>query len=74
MAAVKATVKMEAEIEGEENEIALNYRYLLDGLGAMAGDEAILELTSGDSPCLLRPKVETPETADYLYIIMPIKK
>jgi DNA polymerase-3 subunit beta len=65
------TVKLEAETEGKENEITLNYRYLLDGLGAMETDEVVLELTSADSPCLLRPKAEG---ADYLYIVMPIKK
>lgn len=65
------TVKLEAEIEGETNEITLNYRYLLDGLGAMETEEVALEITSGENPCLLRPKAEA---ADYLYIVMPIKK
>jgi DNA polymerase-3 subunit beta len=65
------TVKLDAEIEGKENEITLNYRYLLDGLGAMESEEISLELTSGESPCLLRPKADG---ADYLYIVMPIKK
>ncbi len=65
------TVKLDAEIEGKENEITLNYRYLLDGLGAMESEEVTLELTSGESPCLLRPKAEG---SDYLYIVMPIKK
>ena len=65
------TVKLDAEIEGKENEITLNYRYLLDGLGAMESEEVFLELTSGESPCLLRPKADG---ADYLYIVMPIKK
>lgn len=65
------TVKLEAEVEGKENEITLNYRYLLDGLGAMESEEVAFELTSADSPCLLRPKVEN---SDYLYIVMPIKK
>jgi DNA polymerase-3 subunit beta len=65
------TVKLEAETEGKENEITLNYRYLLDGLGAMESEEVSLELTSADNPCLLRPKAEK---SDYLYIVMPIKK
>jgi DNA polymerase-3 subunit beta len=65
------TAKLEAEIEGSETETTLNYRYLLDGLGAMEVEEVYLELTNGESPCLLRPKVET---SDYLYIVMPIKK
>jgi DNA polymerase-3 subunit beta len=65
------TVRLEAEIEGEANETTLNYRYLLDGLGAMETEEVVFEITSGESPCLLRPKAEG---ADYLYIVMPIKK
>jgi DNA polymerase-3 subunit beta len=65
------TVRLEAEIEGEANETTLNYRYLLDGLGAMETKEVALEITSGESPCLLRPK---DQGADYLYIVMPIKK
>jgi DNA polymerase-3 subunit beta len=65
------TVKLEADVEGKENEITLNYRYLLDGLGAMESEEVSLELTSADNPCLLRPKAEK---SDYLYIVMPIKK
>lgn len=64
-------VKLDTEIEGEENEITLNYRYLLDGLNVMATDEVFLEIISPDNPCILRPKAESP---DYLYIIMPIKK
>lgn len=65
------TAKLEAEVEGNETETTLNYRYLLDGLGAMEVEEVYLELTNGESPCLLRPKVEN---SDYLYIVMPIKK
>jgi DNA polymerase-3 subunit beta len=65
------TVKLDAELEGGENEITLNYRYLLDGLNAIETDEVFWETSSPDSPCLLRPKAEAP---DYLYIVMPIKK
>lgn len=57
------------KIEGEENEITLNYRYLLDGLQHIDGDEIILEIIDKDTPCLLRPI----DKKDYLYIIMPIK-
>jgi len=64
-------VKLDAELEGDENEITLNYRYLLDGLGAVESDEVFFEVISADSPCLLRPK---GDEVDYLYIIMPIKK
>jgi len=65
------TVNLGVELEGEENAIVLNYKYLLDGLNAIYSDDVILELISGDNPCTLRPK---KEIADYLYIIMPIKR
>ena len=64
------TIKISTETEGEENEIVLNYKYLLEGLNAINTNEVIFELVSGDNPCLIKPKEED----DYLYIIMPIKK
>lgn len=57
-------------IEGEENEILLNYRYLLDGLAALGAEEAVLKIISADSPCLLQAKGKE----GYLYIIMPIRQ
>ena len=57
------------KIEGEKNEITLNYRYLLDGLQHIDGDDVILEIIDKDTPCLLKPI----DQKDYLYIIMPIK-
>lgn len=58
------------QIEGEDNKILLNYRYLLDGLMNLGAEEAVLKLISLDSPCLLTPKGQE----GYLYIIMPIKQ
>lgn len=58
------------QIEGEDNQILLNYRYLLDGLAGLGAEEAILKLNSADSPCLLISK----DGGGYLYIIMPIKQ
>lgn len=58
------------QIEGDDNKILLNYRYLLDGLMNLGAEEAVLKLISIDSPCLLMPK----EQEGYLYIIMPIKQ
>ena len=61
---------MEAEVEGVENSIVLNYRYLLDGLQNINSDTAILEINDGNNPCLLKPE----NNNNYLYIIMPIKQ
>ncbi|MCK4744900.1 DNA polymerase III subunit beta, partial [Candidatus Parcubacteria bacterium] len=57
------------KIEGDKNEITLNYRYLLDGLQHIEGDDVILEIIDKNTPCLLKPI----DQKDYIYIIMPIK-
>ena len=62
--------KITAEITGKNNEIVLNYRYLLDGLQNADAEDIILSLIDGASPCILRRKSQS----DYLYIIMPIKQ
>lgn len=58
------------QIEGEDNHILLNYRYLLDGLMNLVAEEAVLKVISPNSPCVLSSKAG----GGYLYIIMPIKE
>lgn len=58
------------QIIGEDNQILINYRYLLDGLSNLGSEESTLKLISPESPCVLEPK----DKKDYLYIIMPIKQ
>ncbi|HBV58115.1 MAG TPA: DNA polymerase III subunit beta [Candidatus Magasanikbacteria bacterium] len=58
------------QIEGEDNHILLNYRYLLDGLMNLVAEEAVLKVISPNSPCVLSSK----NSSGYLYIIMPIKE
>lgn len=60
---------VEAEVEGEENSILLNHRYLLDGLQHMGG-EVEFAMNSGDAPCMLREKGKE----ESLYIVMPIRQ
>lgn len=59
-----------AQIVGEDNNILINYRYLLDGLTNLEAEEATLRVVSPEAPCLLEPK----NKPGYLYIIMPIKQ
>lgn len=59
-----------AKITGKNNEIVLNYKYLLDGLQNISLEEIVINIIDGSSPCIIKPK----ELADYLYIIMPIKQ
>ena len=61
--------EIDAEIEGEENSILLNHRYVLDGLAQING-EVIFGVNSSDAPCLFRPK----ENNNFLYIVMPIRQ
>lgn len=67
----ETTASLKIDLEGEGNETVLNYKYLLEGLNAIEQEKVILELISGENPCLLQPK---EETSNYLYIIMPIKR
>ncbi len=64
------TSEMLVKVDGEDNGILLNYRYLLDGLSAMGAEEGFLKLITPDSPCVLQPKGRE----DYLYIVMPIRQ
>lgn len=62
--------QLDIQGEGQENAIVLNHRYLLDGMAHLDGDEILIQMNSGDAPCLLRSK----EDADYLYLVMPIRQ
>ncbi|MFA5127702.1 MAG: DNA polymerase III subunit beta [Patescibacteria group bacterium] len=61
---------LEAEIKGEKNSVLLNHKYFLDGLNCISGDDAILKIVNGDSPCVLSEQSD----ANYLYIVMPIRQ
>lgn len=60
-----------AELSGQRNTVTVNYRYLLDGLQAIASDQVVFEMIDGGNPCLITPKDATDA---YRYIIMPIKQ
>jgi len=67
-------------LEGDDNKIVINYRYLLDGLQNIDSSSVIFEMIDSANPCVLRPAESLPEgekpiaDANYLYIIMPIKQ
>ena len=65
------TVELEAtSASGEQNEIVFNYRYLLEGLQALATSAVELEVVGPKNPGLLKPQ----GLSGYLYIIMPIRQ
>lgn len=61
---------VDAHIEGEEQTIVFNSRYVLDGLGALGSDQTVFEMTNSANPGVFRPSTEN----GYLYIVMPIKQ
>ena len=62
--------ELDAIVNGKDNAIVINYRYLLDGINNIDSENIKLEITDGNTPCVLKPE----ENQDYLYIIMPIKQ
>ncbi|PIR66701.1 MAG: DNA polymerase III subunit beta [Parcubacteria group bacterium CG10_big_fil_rev_8_21_14_0_10_36_14] len=57
-------------VNGKENKIVLNHRYLVDGLSNLGSLEATLETIDENSPCLIRPNGDN----NYIYVVMPIKQ
>ena len=60
---------VEAEIEGADNQIIFNYRYILDSLTNLNSQEAVLKIINSGSPAMVVPK----GSVDYYYLVMPIK-
>lgn len=56
-------------MSGEEQEIVVNHKYLLDGLSNISTQRVVIELSSSEEPAVLRPD---DENLGYLYILMPI--
>src|SRR5258708_171787 len=56
-------------LKNEPFEMSLNYRYMLDGLKNMPGNEVILEFTGAGSPFVVKPS----DDKSLLYLIMPLR-
>lgn len=63
------TVEVEASLNGEENEIAFNARYILDVLANMKKDDLNLEMTGPLNPGVFKMKGDS----SFLHLIMPIR-
>ncbi|MEG2200597.1 MAG: DNA polymerase III subunit beta [Raoultibacter sp.] len=55
--------------EGEDVEIAFNFAYMLDGVGAIGTDTVFLETQSALKPGILK----AAESENFLYLIMPVR-
>lgn len=61
---------IDIKTEGEDKEIVFNYRYLLDGIQSLDGDEIRLELGDSQAPGLIKGAKDE----DGLYLLMPIRQ
>jgi DNA polymerase-3 subunit beta len=66
----ESQVELDAEVAGGDNEITINYRYLLDGLNNIEGPRVVLGVINNSTPCILKPE----QDSGYLYIVMPIRQ
>ncbi len=64
----QAEEELEIDFAGEEFEIGFNPLFLIDGLGGVDGERAVLKFINP-----LRPGLVTGEDGDFLYLIMPIR-
>ena len=65
----QAHESIDAKYEGTELTVAFNPDYLLQGIEVMPGDEVVIESVDSLKPALVR----SPEHADFLYLLMPVR-
>lgn len=65
----EAREDVDVDYKGEGLTIGLNYQYLLDALDAVDDEEAVIELQSGLSPCVIKQESDP----DALCIVMPMR-
>ncbi len=61
---------LEAEGEGASAKVAFNWKFLLDGVNALAREKITLQASDSASPAMLTEE----GSSDYFYIVMPIKE
>jgi len=67
--------EIDSSVEGEGEDLILNYRYLLDGLQNTNAEKIAIKITDKVKPCLIAPlSSDGKEIEDYIYLIMPIKQ
>lgn len=65
----ESSIDIPCDFSGDENDISVNYRYLLDGLNAIDDEHVVLKIINSNTPCQLISQKDD----NYNYIIMPIR-
>lgn len=63
------TSEIVGKVEGQDNSIIFNYRYILECLNHIKQDKVVLKIINSSSPALIEPV----ESMGYRYLVMPIK-
>ncbi len=66
------TGELEATVSGPGAQIAFNYRFLSEGLGAIATSKVSVGVSGPTSPGLIRPVEDDAIVEGYSYVIMPM--
>jgi len=61
--------QQDATVNGEEQKIAFNYKFLLEFLNHLEGKKIIIELLRSDSPAVFKSE----KNPNFLHIIMPVR-
>lgn len=65
----KSKIQFSAKTKGKSGKVSFNFRYLLDGVEAVLGEEAILSLNGDSAPAL----IQDPADSSFRYVVMPIR-
>ncbi|NCT54330.1 DNA polymerase III subunit beta [Candidatus Falkowbacteria bacterium] len=66
----ESKIKIDSKNGGDENEITINFKYILDGLNNIDSELIEILILNSNSPCIIKRS----GLSDYLYIIMPIRQ
>lgn len=64
-----AKEKVNAEVEGKQNEIGFNPRYLIEAFKVIEDEKIILEFSSSIAPLIIKPLTGN----EYIYMVLPVK-
>jgi DNA polymerase III subunit beta len=65
----EAKLEVKADVFGKKAILSFNYRYILEGLSNLEGEEVSLKLIDESSPAIL----QSSNSQDFTYLLMPIK-
>lgn len=63
-------IELKSDVNGGDNEIFVNYKYLLEGLNNINSSNIVMKVVNNNTPCVIHSEGDT----GFLYLIMPIKQ